>query len=423
MKIVRDTLPSGVRLVLLPRSDGQAVTFMVLIGVGSRYETITQWGLSHFLEHMFFKGTTTRPDTQQIAEAIDRVGGEFNAFTSEEVTAYHVTVAQEHFERAADVVSDILLRPLFASEEIERERGVITEEIRMYTSMPQAHVRHLWNQAVWGDHPLGRRIDGSEESVASFDRSHFLAYTKAHYHAGTTVVAVAGKFDEGLVRQRISELFSPLPVHTKTLVAIPFAADRPAQRMVIEQRAELNQVHLVLGVPGVSVRDERRWAVDLLAAVLGGGMSSRLFLSIRERHGLAYTVRTSAQQFTDTGDLSTYAGVRVDSADKAGALILQEYDRVMQEPVGVDELTKVKEMVYGHLMLELEDTQTMAVAAGSDELFLGRPLTPQEIKERLFAVTADQLQRVAQELLVPRVRAVAVLGPGSGNAWQKLLTT
>src|SRR5581483_5166175 len=170
----------GLRTILLPRHDREAISFLVLIGVGSRFETPQQWGLSHFLEHMFFKGTKTRPSAKEIAEAIDSVGGEFNAFTSEECTGYYVTVAAEHLERAAEVVSDILLRPLFPAEEIEREKGVITEEIRMYTSTPMAHVRHLWQEALYGTHPLGRRIDGTEKSVKALQRRDFVRYVARH---------------------------------------------------------------------------------------------------------------------------------------------------------------------------------------------------------------------------------------------------
>jgi predicted Zn-dependent peptidase len=408
--LIRETLPSGLRLVLLPRSERQVVTFMVLIGVGSRYETEEQSGLSHFLEHMFFKGTERRPKTEQIAEAIEKLGGAFNAFTSEEVTAYHVTCAAEHLAEAAEVVADILLRPLFPAEEIERERGVITEEIRMYTGIPMRHIDHLWTRALYGGHPLGRRVDGSEATVAALQRADFSDYVDKHYHTGNTVVSVAGKFEPAVVRSLTADLFKSLPMGAAT---VPEAAPEPLprQRVVSERRTDLEQTQLMVGVPGLSLKDERRWAGELLAAILGGGMSSRLFLSVRERAGLAYVVRTSLQLLTDTGSLVTQAGVRTEAAAKAAKLILAEYDKIQQELVLEEELNKVKEMTYGHMMLGLEETTSLATAAGGEELLEDQVLTPQEIKEKLWAVSREDIRQVAQELLAPPRRALAVLGP------------
>lgn len=408
--LLKKNLPGGLRVVLLPRRERPTVTFLVLVGVGSRYETEKQWGLSHFLEHMFFKGTTTRPTTKEIAELIDSVGGEFNAFTGEEYTGYYVKLATEHLERGADVVSDILLRPLFAEEEIEREKGVITEEIRMYTSMPMAHVRHLWHEALFGQHPLGRRIDGLEKTVHELERKDFVDYTKKHYHTENTVVTVAGGFEPKATLARLEKLLEDLP---RGQASHPKAAPTkvPQQKFVHERRAKLEQTHFVVGVPGVSLSDERRWAAGVLAGVLGGGMSSRMFLEVRERHGLAYAVRTTAEEFVDTGSLATQVGAKNEKAELALQLVLQEYDRIMAEPVGAEELKKAQEMMIGHLLLELEETNSLAVFAGAQELLKKEILTPAEIKKRVRAVTAAEVQAVAQALLEPRRRAVALLGP------------
>ena len=330
--LIKRKLPGGLRTLLLPRSEVQTVTFLVLIGVGSRYETPRRSGLSHFLEHMFFKGTETRPTTKEIAEAIDGIGGESNAFTSEEYTGYYVKVAMPHLERGAEIVSDILLRPLFASEEIERERGVIAEEIRMYTDTPMYHIHNLWQQVLFGDHPLGRDIAGTAETVSSFKRSDFVNYTNRHYHTGNAVVVVSGNFEESATQRLLEQLFKSLSRGQATQPRkAPFAL--PRQRLVHERRSSLDQTHMLVGVPGVSYRDKRRWATQLLAAILGGGMSSRLFLSVRERHGLAYAVRTGTDSYTDTGSLATQVGARTDKAALALKLILEEYDRVMEEGV------------------------------------------------------------------------------------------
>jgi predicted Zn-dependent peptidase len=419
--ITAKTLPGGLRTILLPREEGQTVTFLVLIGVGSRYETPKQSGLSHFLEHMFFKGTKKRPTTKEIAEAIENVGGEFNAFTGEEFTGYYVKVAAEHLEQGADVVADILLNPLFPQVEIDRERGVIIEEIKMYTDTPMRHIGHLWNEALFGSHPLGRRIDGSPDSVSAFMRPDFLRYTRKHYHTQNGVVAVAGRFDMKRTTKLLEQLFQNLPPGRET---IPTAAPKklPQQRLVHEYRKSLDQTHLIVGVPGVDLHDDRRWAAELLATILGSGMSSRLFISVRERHGLAYAVRTSSETYTDAGSFATQAGVRTDKAPYALKLILEEYDRIMEETVSSEELTKAKQMLRGQMVIDLEETNALAMFVGMQELLKKKVLAPVDIWEQVQAVTPDDIQKVAQELLAPERRSLALLGPQkSAAAFTKLL--
>lgn len=408
--LITRKLNGGLRLLLLPRQDVASVTALVLIGVGSRFETPKQWGLSHFLEHMFFKGTERRPTTKEIAEAIDGLGGEFNAFTGEEYTGYYVKVAAEHLDTGADVVADILLQPLFPPEEIERERGVIQEEIKMYTDMPMRHVQHLWQRALYANHPLGRRIDGTHESVSAFKRRDFLSYVKKHYHTANTVVAVAGQFDPKRVEKLMTGLFADLPPGKRTFAKkAPGAV--PAKRFVSEHRAHMDQTQLMVGVPGVAWHDKRRVAADMMSIILGGGMSSRLFLSVRERHGLAYSVRTSSDNYVDSGGFVTQAGVRSDRADFALELILNEYNRIMQEPVSKEELQKAREMVRGRLVLDLEETNALALFAGGQELLTAEIETPEEIWRKVSAVSAQDIQRLAQELLVPEKRAMALLSP------------
>lgn len=419
--LVKKRHPSGLRTILLPRHDVQTVTFLVLIGVGSRYETDRQSGLSHFLEHMFFKGTENRPTSKEIAEAIDRVGGEFNAFTGEEYTGYYVKLAAEHLGHGAEVVSDILLRPLFPQEEIDRERGVIIEEIRMYTDTPMRHIHHLWQEVQFGDHPLGRRIDGSEDTVSSFMRRDFLSYTKKHYHTNNAVVIVAGNFDPKSTSTLLRDLFRPLPRGSET-VPKPAPATKPKTRFMHEYRQHVDQTHVMVGAPGVSYRDDRRYAAAVLATILGNGMSSRLFITVRERNGLAYMVRTMADSYTDAGSFVTQAGVRTDKAVKAVQLIMEEYDRIMNEAVSLDELYKAKQMLRGNLVLHLEETNTLAVFAGEQELLERTIQTPDQIWRKIEAVTSAEVRRVAQELLDPKRRLLALLSPHkSVTAFEKLL--
>lgn len=414
-------LSSGLRILLLPRPQMQSVTTMALIGVGSRYETPRQNGLSHFLEHMFFKGTENRPTTKEIAEAVDSVGGEFNAFTSEEYTGYFVKVAPQHLETGADVVSDILLRPLFPKEEIERERGVIIEEIRMYTDNPMRHVQHLWMEALYGKHPLGRRIDGTEESVSGLKRKDFVAYTKDHYHTGNAVVVVAGKFDTKKVLTMMEKMFAPLAKGKETSPK-PWKGKKASHKIVHQYRKGLDQSHIVVGVPGLARGDKREYAAALLATVLGGGMSSRLFLRIRERHGLAYMVRTSVDSYAGAGSFATQSGVRSDKTKEAVQMILEEYDRIMEEPVPEVELNKAKEIVRGQLFLGLEETNAMAIFTAEQELIEKEIKTPQQISDAIDAVTTEDIQALAKELLVKKNRALAILSPHkSVKAFETLL--
>ena len=415
------TMTNGLRVVLMPRDTSETVTLLVLIGVGSRYETPRLWGLSHFLEHMFFKGTETRPDKMEIAIALDRVGAEFNAFTGEEYTGYYVKLAKEHLALGIDVVSDILLRSLFPAEEIKREQGVITEEIRMYTDSPMSHVRHLWQRALFGDHPLGRRIDGIEETVTAFTRKDFVQYSNTHYHARNAVVAVAGNFDtkktRALLKTHFGELSPGKQTHPK-----PAPRRAPHDRFVHERRASLDQAHLIVGVPGLQYSDKRRWAAELLAVILGGGMSSRLFMSVREQYGLAYAIRTSSESYTDAGSFATQAGLRVDKAAFALQLIMTEYDRVMVEEVGNDELNKAKQIVRGRLVLDLEETNSLASYSAGQLLLERRIRTPSAVWKEIRAVTSSDIQKLAQDLLKPRRRAVALLSPhGATKSFTKLL--
>lgn len=403
-------LAGGLRVVLVPRREVLTATLLVFIGTGSRYETDKQAGLSHFLEHMFFKGTANRPSTKEIAEAIDNIGGEFNAFTGEEWTGFYVKVASSQLLTGMDVVADILLHPLFPAEEIERERGVIIEEIRMYTDAPMHHISHIWQRAMFGKHPLGRRIDGSIETVSQFKRSDFIKYTNQHYHTGNTVIAVAGNYDEASVVEWLKKMFTTLPVGKET-VPSPAPRSLPERAVLAEVRDNIDQTHMIVGVPGVSLNDDRRFAASLLAIILGGGMSSRLFLLVRERHGLAYAVHTAMQAYVDTGSFATQLGVRSEKADQALELVLAEYARVREELVQTSELNKALEMIKGRLLIELEETNALAQFAGLQSLQQKKVETPEELMKKYQAVSREEIRQLAQELLGRDKQAVAVLGP------------
>lgn len=280
----------------------------------------------------------------------------------------------------------------------------------MYTDNPASHVQHLWLAALFGEHPLGRRIDGSLQSVQAFARRDFLQYTKRHYHTGNAVVAAAGRFPADEVLALVRDAFGTLP---KGAATHPRGArgSAPAQRFVHERRSALDQTHLVVGVPGVPFNHPQRFAADILAVLLGGGMSSRLFMRIREEHGLAYAVRASSENFVDCGSWAVQAGLRTDGAEAALKMINEELDRVMDETVSADELNKAKEMLRGHLVMGLEETNALALFAGGQQLLEGRVRTPQELLDELKRVTAAQVQAAARTLFDRSRRAVALLSP------------
>ncbi len=421
LKVVKRKLPSGLRLLMIPREEIETVAFMVMVGVGSRYETLKQAGLSHFLEHMFFKGTEKRSDKKEIAEVLDGVGAYYNAFTADECTGYYVKCARENLELATDVVADILLRSLFSEKEIETEKGVVMEEINMYTENPMRHIEHMWRKALYGSHPLGRRIDGTVETVRGFSRKDLVDYAKKNYQADNVVVVVAGNFNEEEVEKLTKDLFADI-ARSKAKQPRKAPLKLPASKIVNERRAKLEQTHVIVGVPGVGLNDERRWAAELLAVILGGGMSSRLFMEVRENYGLAYAIGTSSDNYIDTGTLHTQAGLRTDKAKFAVQLIMDEYDKIMNEKVSVKELDKVKKYVHGRMVLDLEESSSIALFVGSQELLQEKTFAPSEIWGKLQAVTADDIQSLAQELLEKKKRSLALLGPQrSVAAFEKLL--
>lgn len=414
-------LKGGLQVALFPRNEMQSVTFVILIGVGSRYETKSQSGLSHFLEHMFFKGTRNLPKPQHIAQALDDIGAEYNAFTGEEYTGFYVKTARENLSRGVEVVADILLNSQFLEQEIEKERGVIIEEIRMYTDSPMKHVSHLWQEAMFGKHSLGRRIDGSIKTVSSFSRKDFIAYTGKHYHTGNAIIAVAGACQTHEVSTRIQKLFAGLPVGRETY---PTQAPRriPEKRVVFERRTNLDQTHLIVGGPGLSLRDKRRWAAEVLAIILGGGMSSRLFVRVREEHGLAYSIHTSLSSYTDTGSFETQAGLRTDRAEFGLSLICSEYDKACKNLVSEDELARAKEIFRGHFIRNLEESNALAFYGASQLLLEKQFLTPAKVWDAIRSVSRKDVRSVARVLLDPRKRALALLSSHkSPKAFEKAL--
>jgi predicted Zn-dependent peptidase len=404
----KSTLKNGLRLILAPMPSSQTLTVLVLFATGSKYETKNINGLSHFLEHMFFKGTKKRPDTLAIAETLDRVGGRYNAFTSKEYTGYWAKVANDHLVLALDWVSDILLNSKFEAAEIEKERGVITEEINMYLDTPMVYVTELWEELLYGDQPAGWQVIGTKENIAKMSRAQFLDYFKTHYRTKNAIVCLAGKFDK-TAHQQVEKFFGRLPkgLETKKL-AVKEKQSKP-EALVFHK--ETDQTHLCLGVRAYDIWHKDRYALAVLANILGGMMSSRLWISVRERKGLAYYVRTTVENYTDSGYLVTQAGVAHSRAEEAISEILKEYQKIRDKKIGAAEIKKAKDNLKGITHLTLETSDELASWVAGQEILKKEILTPEQVFAKVDKVTAADLQRVARDILQPAKLNLALIGP------------
>ena len=397
------TLKSGLRVLVFPMPRLESATVMVGVGAGSRYETRRINGLAHFMEHMAFKGTKKRPTTQQIASEIEAVGGVFNAFTDKEFTGYWVKLPVRHLPLACDILSDMLTNSLLKQEEIERERGVIIEEINMREDVPMTKAAVEFERLLYGDNPMGWDIAGEKETVAKINRADFLAYMRRLYFAKNMVVAVAGgikgkKLNEliELVRDYFGSLRKVGKNITKPVnIEAGVGQDKPRLKLISKKT---EQAHFCLGVPGCSLKDKRRWASGVLTAILGGGMSSRLFLEIRERRGLAYYVGSEAEFYTDSGYIVSRAGVKTEKVREAIKVTLGEMEKLAAKKVSQKELVKAKEMLKGHLILSLEDSQNVAQRGATQLILEGKVRTPAQALVEIDKVTAQDVQSVARDL-------------------------
>jgi len=401
-------LPHGLRLVTKHLSGTKAVTVLVLCGAGSRYERQGDRGISHFLEHMFFKGASKYKNAKAVSEAIDGVGGEFNAFTGKEYAGYYVKVAAEHFETACDVLSDMLLRAKFDTKEIDKERGVILEEYNMYQDTPMYQIGWDFERLVFGDQPMGWDQIGTKELIKSVTHDDFVAYKKSLYTADNCVIAVVGNVTEEDALKVVSEKFK-FGADKKTRVFEPIKAGLSTDKNFMHKK-KTEQTHIVCGAEGVPESSKDHYVAQVLSVILGGGMSSRMFLSVREEKGLCYYIKTGTDDYTDCGIISTSAGVDIERAALAIAAIKGEYAKIREEAVGEKELRKAKEYIKGKIVLGLEDSEEMAHLLGKYELLYGKVKTPEEVLAGIEAVTAEDVLRVARELLAEERLRVAAIG-------------
>jgi predicted Zn-dependent peptidase len=405
----KTVLDNGLRILTSTMPHTRSVSVGFFIGVGSRYESKEENGITHFLEHMLFKGTTKRPTAKDISLAIEGIGGVFNASTGRELTTYWAKVAQDHFPIAVDVLADMLLNSKLDEPELEKERMVIIEEINMILDQPSDLVHQLANELMWPDHPLGRDQAGTKESVSGLARTMMHDYLKGHYQPANTVLAVAGNIEHDDALKEISAQLSGWKERTRGSY-LPMDEEQKAIRVKVEQRPT-QQAHLVLLLPGVSRFDDDRYSASLLNTVLGQGMSSRLFLEVREKRGLAYAVYSYLAPLQDTGLMGVYAGVDVQKIGEALEAILAELGEARQELVSDEELKKAKEFTKGRLLLQMEDSFAVAAWMGRQELLEDRILSVDEVLEEVDAVTAEDVQRVAQQLFQQEKLNLAVVGP------------
>lgn len=392
-------------------SGVESVTVLVMVGVGSRYEEKKINGLSHFLEHMAFKGTQKRPSAFDIASLIDGIGGEFNAFTSKDHTGYYVKAAKKHLPLLIDVLSDMLLHSKFDPREIEKEKGVIIEEINMYEDIPMRKIGDLYENLLYGDTKLGRDIAGIKEVIKSVKREDFISYMDRFYGPGNTVVAIAGgiplKVDplKGSVEKYLGEW------KNKKVEKPEFVKENQSKPALLLTYKDTQQAHLCLGVRSFPLLHSGRYASGVLTNILGGGMSSRLFIEVREKRGLAYYVRANDERYIDVGNFVVQAGVDVVRIDDAIKVILDELSKIKKAKIDKKELNKAKENMKGKLILELEDSRSVAALFATSKVIEDKILTPKEIMQRVDSITLEDLQRVAGEIFRESQLNLAIIGP------------
>jgi len=386
----------------------RSVSICIFIGVGSRYETEPQAGISHFIEHLRFKGTPKRTTAREISEAIEGVGGILNAGTDKELTLYWCKVAQPHFHLAMDVLADMLLHSKFDPADIERERQVIIEEINMGKDSPSQLVGMLIDELLWPDHPLGRDIAGSKESVAAITRDMMLDYLAHQYLPSNTVVGIAGALQHQEMVTAVGQALGDWAYH-QPHSGYSACKEQKFPRLHIE-RKDTEQAHLCLALTGLPLLHPKRFTLDLLNVILGEGMSSRLFAEIRDRLGLAYSIHSYVEHFLDTGSVTIYAGVEPKNLPVAIKAILEQLSQ-LKETVPEPELTKAKELSKGRLLLRMEDSRSVAGWMGGQEILTRRILSVDQVMSIIDAITAEELRQLAQELLIDSQLRLAVVGP------------
>jgi predicted Zn-dependent peptidase len=420
MKFKKKVLPNGLKMIAVPMADNPTVTVLVLVETGSKYESKDKNGLSHFLEHMCFKGTATRPNTSDLSKELDGLGCQYNAFTGQEFTGYYAKGKAGDFSKLLDVVSDLYLNPLFKEEEIEKEKGVIVDEINMYDDMPMQKVGETWMKLLYGDTPAGWSIAGPRDVVRGMKREDFVAYRKAHYVASATTVVVSGNIDAVDAFKDIAKKFKGISDGKKA--GKKKTRDMQTTPAVAIEHKETDQTHFILGTRSFPVGDKRNSALAVLGGVLGSGMSSRLFRKIRDEMGVGYYVRAGNSTSTDGGYFAVSAGVANNRLEEVIRAVLAEMEALKHELVSPEELTKVKEHMVGMLYLGLESSDDLAEYYGMQEVLRRDIKTPKEKEKIIRAITAEEVRAMARKIFVEKTLNLALIGPyKDAEALKKIL--
>ncbi len=415
-EIRKERFGNGLVLITEPMRTLRSVALGVWMKRGSRHESQEQNGISHFIEHLLFKGTETR-SAQDIALIVDSVGGQMDAFTTKEYTCFYFKVLDEHVDIAVDLLSDIVRHPKFIPDEVEKERKVIYEEIKMVDDTPDELVYDIFSESFWKNHPLGRPIQGTMRSVSRMDLDMLIRFFRDSYQPSNIMITAAGNLDHGRLADAMRRAFEPIRNST---TPIPIAAPGTTGAVVVREKKELGQLHLCLGVPCFGLPPERRYREYVLNTLLGGTMSSRLFQHIREERGLAYSVFSSVNSFLDSGNLLVYAATSPESGKEVVELILQEFSKLKKASVGAGELKMAKDHLKGSLMLSLESSSSRMSNLARQEFYYGRQFSVNEILQGIDAVTGEELLDLSREIFDPSSCTLAVLGQTSGLGIDKV---
>lgn len=408
LEIHKDKLENGLRVISAPLKNTKAVSLLVLVGTGSRYEEKANNGIAHFLEHMFFKGTNKRPTTLDIARELDSVGASYNAFTGEEYTGFFIRAESSHFDLALDILSDMLFNSKFEEIEITKEKGVILEEINMIKDLPQAYVEYVAKELLWGDEPLGRMITGLPETVSKFNRETFTSFYENFYQPQKMIVAVAGNISDNILT-KIEKAFvfkdhQDIPSYEK-------ANDEQTKPALKIEFKKTDQAHFILGFRALKFSDPRREILKVLNNVMGGAMSSRLFTEVREKRGLCYYISSDFEEYRDTGFWAASAGVDIKRIDEALKVILEEFSKIKSREILAEELKRAKENLKGRMYLGLEESLNVAQSLAEEEMFLGKIKDPDEIAKEIDKVSQEEIQNLAHDIMKPEKLNLAMVGP------------
>ncbi len=404
------TLKNGMRVHLVPVAGTQAVTVLVLTKVGSRYETPSLNGASHFIEHLMFKGTKRRPTTLDISRALDSVGAQFNAYTNKHETGYYIKIDAKHTNLAVDILHDMVFHSVFDQKELDRERGVIIEEINMYQDNPMRHVEEMLEGIVFDGNTLGWEIAGTHKTMKEMKRDEIIAYRDAHYIPARMVVTVAGNVPKD-IRTILEKTFGSVKASKAEHPSFaPFVASASKKKVDVQFK-KTEQIHLTFGFPSFGIGDDRNEALTILSTILGGTMSSRLFISVRERKGLAYMIRSGNTAYDDVGVFAVQAGLDKSRVPLAYKTIMQELRKIKREGVTAKEVKEAIDHIRGGILLAMENSSVQAEWYGDDELFLNRVRTPEQFMKKLEKVTAADVKAMAQEVLNEKKMKMAVIGP------------